>query len=239
MTWDRVRLKDLGTWYGGGTPSKSNPEFWVDGHVPWLSPKDMGPEVLSTTVDHITSAAVVGSSTRLVPAGSVAVVTRSGILERTLPVAVVPFETTMNQDMKAVAPHEGIDPRWVAWGLRAYERQLLRETRKAGTTVASIEMARFYDFTLPLPGLDEQRRVVAILEDHLSRLDAANAATASATRRLAALRERSIIDAIIGAGNTTRSHATLVPVGTHDGNLPDLPLGWDWARLGEVVACRV
>lgn len=235
MTWKRVRLKDVGTWYGGGTPSKSNASFWTGGVVPWLSPKDMGPEVLNSTVDHVTDAAVTGSSTKLVPAGSVAIVTRSGILERTIPVALVPFATTMNQDMKAVAPRDDIDPRWIAWGLRAYERDLLRETRKAGTTVASIEMPRLYDFELPVPELDEQRRILAILDDHLSRLDAADAAMASATRRLRALRERSIIDAVTGTRDGPRSAATLAPVGTDDGDLPDLPSGWAWARLGDVA----
>ncbi len=173
MTWPGVPLRDLGQWYGGGTPSKGNSAFWEGGSIPWLSPKDMGPTTLVATQDHITRAAVTGSSVRAVPAGSVAVVVRSGILDRILPVALVPFETTLNQDMKAIVPHEGVDVRWIAWGLRAFERKLLRDTRKAGTTVASIEMPRFYSFELPVPALVEQRRIVDILEDHLSRLDAA------------------------------------------------------------------
>lgn len=80
MTWESVPLKDLGTWYGGATPSKGRSDFWTDGSVPWLSPKDMGPDVLRRTQDTITDAAVEGSSVKLVPAGSVAVVVRSGIL---------------------------------------------------------------------------------------------------------------------------------------------------------------
>lgn len=183
MTWTRVPLKKIGRWYGGGTPSKSNAAFWRDGTIPWLSPKDMGPSTIIGTQDHITPAAVAESTTNVVPAGSVAVVVRSGILERTLPIGLVPFETTLNQDMKAVVPREGIDVRWVAWGLRAFERDLLRDTRKAGTTVASIEMPRFHGFELPVPALAEQRRIVDILEDHLSRLDAAEAYSLSAARR--------------------------------------------------------
>lgn len=183
MTWKQVRLKDVGTWYGGGTPSKSNSSFWADGDVPWLSPKDMGPEVLVDTQDHVTEAAIAGSSTKLVPEGSVAVVTRSGILERTIPIALVPFATTMNQDMKAVVPRDGIDARWIAWGLRAFERDLMRDTRKAGTTVASIEMPRWYDFELPVPSLDEQQRIISTLEGRLSSLDAADKYLADATKR--------------------------------------------------------
>ncbi len=201
MTWERVPLKELGDWYGGGTPSKSNPAFWTDGDVPWLSPKDMGPEVLHGTQDHVTSEAVSGSSTKLVPAGSVAVVTRSGILERTIPVSIVPFATAMNQDMKAVVPRAGIDPRWIAWGLRAFERDLLRDTRKAGTTVASIEMPRWYGFKLPVPPLEEQRRIVAILEDHLSRLDAADQYLQGCAHRIETL--HSVTLAELHDGSTT------------------------------------
>lgn len=191
MSWERRPLKDLGRWFGGGTPSKSRPDFWDDGSIPWLSPKDMGPAVLANTQDHITSAAVAGSSVRLVPANSVALVVRSGILERTLPVAIVPFETTLNQDMKAVAPNRDIDARWIAWGLRSFESQLLRTTRKAGTTVASIEVPRLHAFELPVPSLDEQQRIVEILEDHLSRLEASEAQLDQVRRRLGALRRAS------------------------------------------------
>ncbi|MGH3652304.1 restriction endonuclease subunit S [Glutamicibacter sp.] len=250
MTWKQVRFKDLGTWYGGGTPSKSNPAFWESGHVPWLSPKDMGAEVLVDTKDHVTEAAVVGSSTKLVPAGSVAVVTRSGILERTIPVALVPFATTMNQDMKAVVPREGIDARWIAWGLRAFERDLMRTTRKSGTTVASIEMPRWYEFELPVPPLEEQRRIVAILEDHLSRLDAGDDYARNVFRRARALVVSSLGESVRVASeealmSTLGAHADRVEYGTsakchevrEEGDVPVLRMGnirenrIDWTRL--------
>jgi len=194
--WPRVRLKDLGTWFGGGTPSKSNGGFWTDGTVPWLSPKDMGPEVLAGTQDHITQDAVENSSVKRVPAGSVALVVRSGILERTLPVALVPFDTTLNQDMKAVAARPDIDARWIAWGLRASEQEILCTCRKTGTTVASMEMPRLYEHTIPVPPLEEQRGIVDILEDHLSRLDASDSLLTTALRRLQVLHKSVLLDLI-------------------------------------------
>ena len=185
--WASVRLGDFGTWRGGGTPSKANAEFWSNGSIPWISPKDMGPEVLTGTQDAISVSAVAGSSVRLVPAGSVAVVVRSGILERKLPVAWVPFEATLNQDMKALTPNVGIEPKWVSWGLRAYEREILDRCRKTGTTVASIDSRKLMDFEFPVPPLEEQRRIVAILDDHLSRVDAAERFVDHADRRFRGL----------------------------------------------------
>jgi type I restriction enzyme, S subunit len=155
--------------------------------VPWLSPKDMGSDTLRGTRDAITNAAVAESAVRLVPAGSVALVVRSGILERTLPISLVPFETTLNQDMKAVAPAARVDARWIAWGLRSMEQKLLRDCRMAGTTVASMETTRLMDMTLPLPPLETQRRIVDLLEDHLSRLNAGLRMFDNAERRLDSL----------------------------------------------------
>lgn len=192
MTWDSLPFADLGTWFGGATPSKARGDFWANGTVPWLSPKDMGHDVVQHTQDSITDAAVEDSSVKLVPAGSVAVVVRSGILKRKIPVGFVPFATTLNQDMKAIHPREGVDPRWVAWGLRAFERDLLRQTRKDGTTVASIEWPKFQQFELPVPPLDEQRRIVELLEDHLSSLDAADAYLDTSRQRLRTMQQAAL-----------------------------------------------
>ncbi|WP_280302307.1 restriction endonuclease subunit S [Nocardia neocaledoniensis] len=181
--WTSTTLAELGTWYGGGTPSKSNPAFWTNGSVPWLSPKDMGCNTIVDTQDHITRDAIDRSSTKLVPAESVAFVVRSGILERKFPVAVVPFETTLNQDMKAIVPFGGIDVRWLAWALRALEHKILTSCRKAGTTVASIATPALQKLRIPLPPLAEQRRIVEALEGHLSRLDAAKSSVTTGLRR--------------------------------------------------------
>ncbi len=205
--WSLVALRDMGDWFGGGTPSKSRPDFWHEGTVPWLSPKDMGPDVLSTTRDKITESAVVESAVRRIPAGSVAIVVRSGILERTVPVAWVPFEATLNQDMKAIVPRQDIDARWIAWGLRADEPRILRELRKSGTTVASLDTKRLFDFKLPIPPLDEQHRIVAILEDHLSRLDVGQALLHAVRRRSKVLKTEAIsalLDAAHPGGSTVR-----------------------------------
>ena len=89
--WVRAPLGMLGEWSGGGTPSKAQPDYWHNGTVPWVSPKDMKQIVLDASQDHITDLACAESSARLMPPGSIAFVVRSGILNHTLPIALVPF----------------------------------------------------------------------------------------------------------------------------------------------------
>ena len=172
-TWELVPLKDLGQWSGGGTPSKAKPEYWEKGKIPWVSPKDMKTERIVDSEDHITKAAVEESTAKLISAGSVLIVTRSGILSHTLPVAVTTVPVTVNQDLKALTPKEGVLPEYVAWALRSFARDILNTCSKQGTTVNSIETAALHRFEIPVAPLDQQKHIVAEIEKQFSRLDEA------------------------------------------------------------------
>ena len=68
---------------------------------------------------------------------------RSGILKHTLPVAVAQRDVTLNQDLKAIELHDGLEPEYVAWALRAAARDILHTCSKSGTTVQNLEIPRF------------------------------------------------------------------------------------------------
>lgn len=169
-TWASAKFSDFGTWIGGGTPSKANPRFW-NGPIPWVSPKDMKTKVIRKAIDGITEEAVENSAAKLVPAGSVLIVTRSGILAHTLPIAVTAVESTLNQDLKALALPDGIGSEYIAWGMRAFEQRILDKCRKGGTTVHSIEMPRLASFELPIAPTNEQRRIVEKIEAMFDEID--------------------------------------------------------------------
>ncbi|GAA2561180.1 type I restriction enzyme S subunit [Neomicrococcus aestuarii] len=160
-----VPLGDTGTWFGGGTPSKSVSDFWSNGTIPWISPKDMGQPVVHSTEDHITERAIAASATKLIPEGSVAIVTRSSILDHTLPIAFVPQEATLNQDVKAVRSHAGIEPEYLFHILRTMRPTLLRFARREGGSVASLETKKLMSFRIPVPDLNEQKRIIDLLEN--------------------------------------------------------------------------
>lgn len=168
--WATAKFSNFGEWMGGGTPSKAVPSYW-NGPIPWVSPKDMKTKVIRSAIDGITEAAVENSAAKRVPAGSVLIVARSGILAHTLPIAVTAVETTLNQDMKALTLSGGISSDFIAWGLRAFEQAILNKCRKGGTTVHSIEMPSLVAFELPIPPTNEQRRIVEKIEAMFERID--------------------------------------------------------------------
>lgn len=158
--WASQSLGELGVWSGGGTPSKAVPEYWANGDIPWVSPKDMKVRKISASQDKITEAAVQGSAAQLIAEGSVLIVTRSGILAHSVPVALTSVPVTVNQDIKAITPCTAIDPDFLLAALEASRDTILGKCRKAGTTVESLDTERLKALPIPLPPLPEQRRIV-------------------------------------------------------------------------------
>jgi len=157
--WEVRKLKFEMSFRGGGTPSKGNPAFW-NGSIPWVSPKDMKSDVIRDTEDHITERAVAESSTNLVPAGSLLMVVRSGILQRSIPVALCNREVALNQDMKALISKGRIDLEYFVLFVRGCEKRLLRVWTKQGATVESIEHQYLANTKVPIPPIGEQRLIV-------------------------------------------------------------------------------
>jgi type I restriction enzyme S subunit len=181
---------------GGGTPSKSDSSFWTDGTIPWVSPKDMKTFHIVSSEDAVTPAALKRLS--LVPEQSVLLVVRSGILSRTLPVALNAMPVTINQDMRAFVPQNGVSSRFIAWQLLAREREILESCSKDGTTVASIESPALATFPIVLAPPAEQTRIVAKLEELLSDLDAGVAELKAAHAKLAQYRQSLLKAAVEG-----------------------------------------
>lgn len=161
--WTIRSLGDLGRWSGGGTPSKAITEYWENGTIPWVSPKDMRSDRISITEDYITPSAVDNSSTKLYPAGSVLVVTRSGILRRKVPVALALVPVAVNQDIKVLPSSKAISTEYVANFMWCYNETILARCAKDGTTVESIDTTSLLGFPIKLPPLPEQKKIAQIL----------------------------------------------------------------------------
>ena len=158
-------LGELGKWFGGKTPSMAKSVFWDNGKIPWISSKDMKASTLSDTQDHITEVAIKDASMTIFPKNSIAIVTRSGILKHTFPVAYIPFETTINQDIKLLVVNNTVNPRYAFHLLQGNGKEILKKTKKQGGTVDSLDFQRILQYKVPVPPLPVQEKIVEVLDN--------------------------------------------------------------------------
>ena len=88
-----------------------------------------------------------------------------------------------------------IDPRYLMWALNAPLAQQQVVSMQSGTTRKRVSRKNLATVKIPIPLIEEQRRIVDILEGHLSRLDAASIVLRNQMARLAALRQSALTNA--------------------------------------------
>lgn len=154
-----IKLGALVSITGGGTPDRSNPNFW-GGDIPWATVKDFKTLEISSTQEHITEEGLKGSAANIAAVGSIIVPTRMALGKaaiNTVPVAI-------NQDLKAlrVLDPKVIDRDYLFRFLLA--KATFLESRGQGATVKGITLDVLRDLEVPVPPIREQQRIASILD---------------------------------------------------------------------------
>lgn len=170
QSWTWSRLSAVGKLKGGGTPSKSNGEFW-NGDIPWVSPKDMKIDYISEAQMAITEKAVKESSVNLIDRGSLLFVVRGMILAHSFPVAITREMVTVNQDMKALIPKTKEMVEYLLRALKGLKPQMLARVQRSSHGTCRLEGADYADFLIPIPPLAEQHRIVAKVDELIALCD--------------------------------------------------------------------
>ena len=167
--WQTKTLDQVAAIVNGGTPKSKVSEYW-GGSVQWLTPKDMGRmsgREIEKTLRTITDSGLGNSSARLIPENSVILSTRAPIGH----LAINTMPMAFNQGCRGLIPKEGVDHLFLYYFLYA-NRGMLQQLG-TGTTFKELSASTLKAFTIRLPPLKEQRRIVAILDKAFSGLDRA------------------------------------------------------------------
>jgi type I restriction enzyme S subunit len=101
---------------------------------------------------------------------------------------------------------EAMHPKLLAWYANEIARDWFEQNASQSVNLASISLSTIKRLPAPLPPANEQRRIVAILEDHLSRLDSCTASVQSALQRAKKLRIRFLRDCVTSNGEAWDRH---------------------------------
>lgn len=157
----RLRLRDLGHWFHGGTPSKSQSAYW-NGTIPWISAKDLKQADLWDSQDHISQSAV-SAGARLAPVGTILMLVRGMGLAKAFPVGIARVPLAFNQDIKAIIAHHDHHPDYILYWFQRNEGRLMQLADEASHGTKKIDSDTLLSLGIELPSKAEQIRVASAL----------------------------------------------------------------------------
>ena len=165
--WIRAELGGLCDLIGGGTPSRKNPEYF-GGNIIWLTPTEIPKEQIVKIKDskeRITQLGLKKSSAKMIPDGAVLLTSRASIGY----VAISGTLVTTNQGFASFVCNKTIHNYFLAYWL--YGNKDLLKSIATGTTFKEISKRKIRGLFIPLPPLNEQKRIVAKIESIFGRID--------------------------------------------------------------------
>lgn len=156
--WEMATMESIFEIKNGYTPSKSNPDYWEGGTIPWFRMEDIrkSGHILSDSIQHITPSAV--KSAGLFPAYSIIVATTATIGEH----ALIIVDSLANQQFTFLTKRKSFDNR-IDMVYFHYFMFIIDEWCKQNTNAGgllSVNMEAFRKLVIPYPAsLSEQHKI--------------------------------------------------------------------------------
>ena len=235
IDWELSTIGSYTTWMSGGTPSRSNDEFW-NGTIPWISGSTLKNFEISTSDQFLSEAAVTFGS-KMAPLGAVLLLVRGSALHNEIRAGMVVEPVAFNQDVKALVPAKGLDARFLTFFIQGMESELLKLVSSAGNSAGVLDTELVKNFKLFLPSHQEQTTIANALSDvdalinELEKLIAKKQAIKTATMQQ------------LLTGRTRLPQFALREDGTQKGykqsELGEIPEDWVIASLGDIGQCVI
>ena len=253
--WNIVPTGQIYKIVGGGTPSTSVDDYW-NGNIPWITSADIQGLKDIRHRKFVTQKGVQNSTTTLVPQGSIIVVTRVGLGK----IGLAKQDICFSQDCQGLICNNSIVfPDYALYFLSTAVQSFKYESR--GTTISGVTKKQLTELPFKLPPLPEQKRIVAKIEELFTRLDAGVEGLKKVKAELKRYRQAVLKCAFEGKltadwrkknkdklepasklleriakerEKQTKGKAKKPPM-LDKSELPEVPEGWEWARLADIT----
>ena len=146
--WIDCKIADLGTVIGGATPSTKKLEYYENGSIAWITPKDLSTfrgRYIRRGERNITELGLKSCSTQLLPKNTVLFSSRAPIGY----IAIAENELCTNQGFKSVIPNENTDPLFLYYLLKYNKIKI--ESMGSGTTFKEISGNTMKNIVVSVP----------------------------------------------------------------------------------------
>ncbi len=160
-------ITDIGT---GSTPSRSQPAFWTNGTIPWVTSGSTSQSPIRDGDEFVTPEAVRAHRLRIYPVGTL-LIALYGQGKIRGQVAALEVPAAINQACAAVCPLDGIPPMQDYLMLVLVKQYEEMRLQSAGGAQPNLNVHKIKEVFIPLPPLAEQRRIVAKVGELMTLVD--------------------------------------------------------------------
>lgn len=160
MSFQKIKITDCCKIVSGSTPRRNVPEYW-NGNILWVTPKDISKltsPYLHDTPEKISQKGYDSCSTVLLPKGSVLLSSRAPIGH----IAIACREMCTNQGFKSLVPLKNIDSLYLYYCIKSMKDKIV--ALGTGSTFKEISKEVLSLIKIPLPPLDIQKKIAAVLD---------------------------------------------------------------------------
>ncbi|MEP7338927.1 MAG: restriction endonuclease subunit S [Acidobacteriota bacterium] len=184
MSIQIARLGDVAETTSGGTPQRGVARFYGGG-IPWVKSGELPDGLIIGTEESITEEGLANSSTKLLPSGTLLIAMYGATVGK---LGILGMPATTNQAVCAITPRDELDRDYLFHWLLKIRSSLVEAS--FGGAQPNISQAFVRDIELPLPELDEQRRIAARLKAQLAAVEEARQAAQAQAKEVEALTRR-------------------------------------------------
>ncbi|HEC1786650.1 TPA: restriction endonuclease subunit S, partial [Campylobacter lari] len=214
--WEVKKLGDIAEISSGGTPSRNKKEYWENGTIPWVKIKDIKEKFISTTEEFITEDGLKNSSAKLFKKGTLLYSIFATLGE----VAILDIDATTNQAIAGINIKENnINSLYLMYFLRSIKDEICSKGR--GVAQNNLNLTILKQIKIPLPPLQEQERIVGILDESFAKIDESIKILEQDLLNLDELMQSTLQKAFDPLKDNAKENYKL-------------PQGWEWKSLGEI-----
>ena len=159
-------IGDLFETYSGGTPTKSNKEYYEGGLIPWLRSGEVSQKEITRTEMFITEKGLKESSAKYYPENTVVVAMYGATAAQ---VGILRIKSTSNQAVCGILPHKDFLPEFVYYWFSSIEDKLAAQAQ--GGAQPNISQQKIKKVEIPIYSITEQQSIVATLDSLKSKVD--------------------------------------------------------------------
>lgn len=155
-----ARLGDVFKITSGGTPNRSNTEYYDGGTIPWVKTGDLKVKDLYDVSECITEQGLQNSSAKIFPKNTILIAMYGATIGAC---SILKTEAATNQACAALLPNDKVDTNYLYYYLMAIKPNLIAKGIGGGQPNISATILKEVKF--PLPDLQTQKQIASILED--------------------------------------------------------------------------